>query len=134
MKIDDKDLEIEYICAKTRGGQHANKTASNVRITHIPTGISVTINGRSQQKNNALVEKITPLGYICLSSAAASKRHPNLHEPIPWHRTHCWCNEILCLYGYQIHRHDEYPSGRGNRGIPRSETLLPTERWYSTRN
>lgn len=54
MKIDDKDLEIEYICAKTRGGQHANKTASNVRITHIPTGISVTINGRSQQKNKRL--------------------------------------------------------------------------------
>lgn len=56
--INENELYIEYICAKTRGGQHANKTASNVRITHISTGLSVTVNGRNQHKNKQVALKL----------------------------------------------------------------------------
>ena len=46
-----KNIKIEYFRGKGPGGQHKNKTSSCVRATHIPTGISVTIDGRNQHKN-----------------------------------------------------------------------------------
>lgn len=53
-----KDVKIETKRGSGPGGQHRNKTDSCVRATHIPTGISVQIDGRHQSKNKkrALVE------------------------------------------------------------------------------
>jgi len=46
-----KDIKIERTKGKGPGGQHKNKRESMIKATHIPTGISVSIDGRDQHAN-----------------------------------------------------------------------------------
>lgn len=51
MGLKKKDIRIETTKGRGHGGQRKNKVETMVKATHIPTGISISIDGRNQYQN-----------------------------------------------------------------------------------
>src|SRR5262249_44055355 len=83
LALDDRALlnqcEEEFFTAGGPGGQHRNKTATGVRLTHPPTELSVTATERRSQVQNrrsALERLRAALGLLAKAPKARRRTQP----------------------------------------------------------
>ncbi len=72
--IPETDLIIETTRSRGAGGQHVNTTDSAIRVTHIPTGVVVSIqDDRSQHRNRAQAMDIIRAKVFAIKKAEVDK-------------------------------------------------------------
>lgn len=52
LRIFPEDIEEQFVRGSGAGGQKVNKTASTVRLVHIPTGVEVKVNDHREREGN----------------------------------------------------------------------------------
>jgi peptide chain release factor 1 len=116
--IDVSEVKSEVMRARGPGGQHVNKTESAIRLTHTPTGISVSMQDhRSQSRNREAAWKV-------LRSRLAQKKREEREELARSLRSSVLArNQVtrgdkIRTYNYQQDRCTDHRSGVDVHNLP----------------
>ncbi|KAK4104926.1 release factor [Parathielavia hyrcaniae] len=116
--IDPTEVRTETMRARGAGGQHVNKTESAIRLTHIPTGTTVSMqDSRSQQRNREVAWRY-------LRSRIAQQRREAREEMARQMRSSVLANSQITrgdkirTYQYQQDRCTDHRSGLDVHNLP----------------
>lgn len=116
--IPQEDLKIDAFRSSGPGGQNVNKRETAVRVTHLPTGLSVASQvERSQQQNREKAEKLLKSKLIKLMEEKQAGELSALRTKI----TPEWGNQIR---SYVLHPYQQVKDHRTGAVSQRPEDVL----------
>lgn len=116
--IDPTEVRTETMRARGAGGQHVNKTESAIRLTHMPTGVQVSMQDqRSQQANRDTAWKILRSRLAVARREAREEEAAKLRDNV-LSKDKLTRGDKIRTYNYSQDRCSDHRSGVDTHNLP----------------